>query len=129
MKKLAHLVIACGVLLVAPAYAESLDTLVGCYAKKQDGNPEIRVKKRDGKYYLSIAADWKEEALGHEPTDQEVENIFADQAAFYEAGLYSGMLGIFKVRSGITVKNRPISGKYIAAVLFDAGEVYRVSCP
>lgn len=111
-------------------YAKGPDSLVGCYAMKQGGAPRVMVQKRDGKYLLSIATNWRASKVGHEPTEQEVKKLFGGQAKFYEDGVYSGELGVFKVHHGMIVHNRPMSGTYFAVLgFFGSGEIYSVSCP
>ena len=130
MKTRARIFVVGALLVLLPirSNAAPADALVGCYATKKGGKAEIRVQRRGTNYYLAIGANWKDEGIARQPTPKDVEKVFKDQSRFYITGLYSGMLGIFKVRPGMTIHNRPVSGNYVALVIIDAGEVWRTAC-
>ncbi|HEX7183227.1 MAG TPA: hypothetical protein VF756_15410 [Thermoanaerobaculia bacterium] len=113
----------------SPVMGDPLKGLLGCYSTRKGGDAEIRVRKHQGKYLLSIAADWSDEVEGAEPTEEEVKELFKDQSSFYIAGLYSGALGIFEVRPGMRVNNSVVEGSHVVVILFGAGEAYDATCP
>jgi hypothetical protein len=129
MRRLAPPLTSLLLLVATNAVADDRSALVGCYATKPGGVSDIRVLHRGEQYYLAMRSNWKHEVPAREPTPAQVHKLFNEQARFYSTGLYAGMLGLFKVKPGMTINHKPVSGQYVAVIMIGAGEVYRASCP
>lgn len=111
------------------AFGDPRNRLVGCYSTRPGGDAEIRVRKQEKEYLLSIAADWTDESVAAEPTPDEIKELFDDQAPQYVSGVYSGMLGLFEVRPGMRINDDTVKGKHVVVIPFGAGEAYPADCP
>jgi hypothetical protein len=106
-----------------------IDDLIGCYGARKGGAPQIRVTKRDGRYFVNVGPRWDHEAEAKPPTDDELQKLFAKQRHLYVAGLHANHIGVFKVRPGVTVRGKAASGEYVLAFFTDHDVGYRVDCP
>ena len=124
------------ILLTATVYtacagaAES--SLVGSYASKENGNPEIKITKDGEKYFVSIYSDesWSKPQELHSGTKENLKELFGKDADRIKSSLITtqnGSFGIFLVTPGEIYADIKAPTAYLVYIFMGSGPAWKVT--
>jgi len=109
------------------------ERMAGCYAVERGKRAEIRLTKESGEYYVTVRKGngWGKSKEGlRRATDQELKSLFGADASKIAESLVAqkGPFGVFRAKSGATIKGKDPSSDYLAFFFLGGGPVFKVAC-
>lgn len=111
---------------------KSEDKFLGCYAYMKEGRTEMRIERKDGKFFALIRQGdgWSNIDGLHIGTEKELSSLFGSDSKKINANLVAdkGPFGIFYVKEGEVYGGKKAQSDYIAFLMNSGGSVYKVKC-
>lgn len=108
------------------------DPMVGCFALKDGGAPEVRISKVGEAYALALrnGRSWTDSMALRRANQHELGELFKSDTAGIAEGLVSvaGGFGVFRARHATNFNGNASSSDYFAFLLVGGGPAFRVKC-
>ncbi len=104
------------------------DDLIGDFAMKPNGKPELRITKENGSYFAQTFENekWTKQKQLENVKDSDFQELFGkDWRNYVEAGLHKDIFGIFKIKKGYKTKDHTFETGYFMFFLIPA-DIYKL---